>query len=334
MTRNKHYGRKLTMQALCVCVVVLGLFPINAWCFFILATYFHHQNDAQAIEHLEKILVSVGAFSTSMLLIKGESEKTENYANEIKKNLNDFDKGVKEYYKEVDKWQDLTKPNLKYPELIKTLNENLIDEDKLINDKFTLLNEGILPDKMPLFNDETPFLNDEALKNTASQYSQNNLTYAEAINDKAMCPNPATKLIKNPNNDSYGKLHQNSCLVIYNLRAYKKLLNTEIRKKHDLIDTTTKKIFALPDNTMGDHNARKDALMSVQVLREKMMYEHRIKTEEIDTRIKIADRTRIYSGAAMVGGAPSRPGLTAGVAVLKLVAASFTDNIPKTPYNQ
>jgi hypothetical protein len=305
-------------------IVALGLFPINASSF---VTYIHHQNDAQAIAALGQTLGYVSTFSASMLTIKRESDKTENYAKEIEKNLNDFDKSVKEYYKEVDKWQNATEPNLKYPDLIEKLNKNLIDEDKLINDKFTLLNEGT-------FSDKTPFLNKDALKNTADQYSQDNLTYADAINAEAMCPNPATKLIKNPNNDSYGKLHQNSCLVIYNLWAYKKLLNTEIRKKHDLIDTTTKKIFVLPDKTIGDHNARKDALMSVQLLREKMMYEHRVKTEEIDTRIKIADRTRVYSGAAMVGGAPSKPGLTAGVAVLKLVAASFVGSLSTTPYNQ
>ncbi|MEN9912508.1 MAG: hypothetical protein RI956_952 [Pseudomonadota bacterium] len=327
MTRNKHYGRKLTMQVMYISVVTLGLFPINAWC-LILATYFHHQNDAQAIEALEKILVSVTAFSTSIGLIKGESEKTENYANEIKKNLNDFDKSVEEYYNEVDKWQGLTKPNLKYPELIEELNTKLINEDKEINDKFvSLKNEGTVLGK-------TPFLNKDALKNTADQYSQNNSTYAEAITDQSMCPNPATKLIKSPNNNSYGKLHQDSCLIIYNLRAYKKLLNIQIRKKHDLIDTTAKKIFDLPDKTMGDHNARKDALMSVEILREKMMYEYKVRTEEIDTRIKIADRTRIYSGAAMVGGVPTKPGLSVGVAVLKGVGALFINSIPTTPYNQ
>jgi hypothetical protein len=307
-------------------IVALGLFPINAQC---LVTYIHNQTDARAIEALKNIFKSVTTFSASITSIAADSNKIKNDAALIAKNLDEFDKSVTEYYTEVDKWQDLTKPNLAYPRLIESLNKKLVDEDKVINDKFAL-NKGSVIDK-------PPFLNTDALNNTADQYSQNNSIYAKAITDQSMCPNPATKLIKNPNNDSYGKLHQDSCLVIYNLRAYKKLLNTQIRKKHDLIDTTTKKIFDLPDKTMGDHNARKDALMSVQMLREKMMYEHKVRTEEIDTRIKIADRTRIYSGAAMVGGAPTNPGLKEAAAVAKtalVLALSLTGSIPKTPYNQ
>lgn len=326
MIFNKYCGRKFIMQILYMSIVALGLFPINARC-LINMIYTHNQRDEQAIEALKNIIKAVSTFSISTTVIAAKSEKIENHATGIAKNLNEFDKSVTEYYQEVDKWQKLTEPNLAYPRLIETLNTKLINEDKKINNKFVSLNEGSVIDK-------TPFFNTDALNNTADQYSQNNSTYATAIRDQSMCPNPATKLIKNPNNNSYGKLHQDSCLVIYNLRAYKKLLNTQIRDKHDLIDTTTKKIFALPDNTMGDHNARKDALMSVQMLREKMMYEHKVRTEEIDTRIKIADRTRIYSGAAMVGGAPTNPGLVAGAAVLKTVGASFTGSIPNTPYNQ
>jgi hypothetical protein len=331
MTRNKYCGRKFIVQILCISIVALGLFPINARCLVNLhITYTHNQRDEQAIEALKNILKAVTTFSTSTAAIALKSEKIENHAAGIAKNLNEFDKSVEEYYQEVAKWQDLTKPNLAYPSLIDTLNTKLINEDEEINDKSTLLKEGTVLDKMP-------FLNDDALNNTVDQYSLNNSTYADAIKkNKSMCPNPATKLIKNPNNDSYGKLHQDSCLVIYNLRAYKKLLNIEVRKKHDLLDTTTKKIFDLPDKTMGDHNARKDALMSVQMLREKMMYEYKVRTEEIDTRIKIADRTRIYSGAAMVGGVPTtNPLLVEAAAVAKFaIAESLKGSISKTPYNQ
>jgi hypothetical protein len=325
MTRNKYFGCKCVM---CIFTVLLGLFPIKSLAVVLIAYQTHFITDVQFNALLKQFHKDVLKFTVEATESAFKSNITKNDASKFEKHIKDIDTSINQYYQEIDKWQKLTEPNLAYPRLIDTLNTNLINKDKEINDKFTLLKEGTVLDKMP-------FLNDDALNNTVDQYSLNNSTYADAIKkNKSMCPNPATKLIKTPNNDSYGKLHQDSCLVIYNLRAYKKLLNIEVRKKHDLLDTTTKKIFDLPDKTMGDHNARKDALMSVQMLREKMMYEYKVRTEEIDTRIKIADRTRIYSGAAMVGGAPTNPGLVGGVAVLKLVGQSFTGSISKTPYNQ
>jgi hypothetical protein len=324
MTRNKYFGCKCVM---CIFTVLLGLFPIKSLAVVLIAYQTHFITDVQFNALLKQFHKDVLKFTVEATESAFKSNITKNDASKFEKHIKDIGTSINQYYQEIDKWQKLTEPNLAYPRLIDTLNTNLINKDKEINDKFTLLKEGTVLDKMP-------FLNDDALNNTVDQYSLNNSTYADAIKNTSMCPNPATKLIKTPNNDSYGKLHQESCLVIYNLRAYKKLLNIEVRKKHDLLDTTTKKIFDLPDKTMGDHNARKDALMSVQMLREKMMYEYKVRTEEIDTRIKIADRTRIYSGAAMVGGAPTNPRLVGGVAVLKLVGASFTDSISKTPYNQ
>ncbi len=320
MRWSKYFNRKFVACLIYTLTVVFGIFPHTSAS----TVQLHLITDVEFNRQLTKIEGHINTFATETAETALKSSKTALLSDNIEQYMQNMGNNIKQYYQEIDKWQKLTEPNLAYPKLIERLNTDLINEGSSLDTKLALLKQNL-------------FSNTATLLNTADQYSQDNPVYALAIGAKSMCPNPATKLIPMPHNDSYGKLHQDSCLVIYNLRAYKKFVNTEIRKKHDLIDKMTKNILLLPDKTMGDHNARKDALMSVQLLREKMMYEHRVNMEEVDARIKIADRTRVYSGAAMVGGAPTNPGLTAASTVIKTgLGGLFTlsNLIPNTPYNQ
>lgn len=320
-----------------VCILCLSVLPMTSYSAVVFDAT-HQINDVETNPVLQEVLQQTMKFIEAGLIpMRIQAETTEKFAKQLPERLDTINKSINAYYTLVKDWQELTEPKIagKYTRIVEKLNNNLEQIDSDFNRNVDNIKEEL---KAPL--KENRFA-DAALNNTAEQYSKGSISsdYAKTIKNKGMCPDPAKGLVQNTSNESYAKLHQQSCLAMYDLTAYKKLYNQYIREKYDTIDKAIQDILDQDKflKTMGDFNAKKDALITVRILQTQMMSKYQVDIEEINTRVLLAEKTRVYSGSAIVGGAPTNPGLTTAMIGIKMALGAgltLTGVLGDVPYNQ
>jgi hypothetical protein len=188
------------------------------------------------------------------------------------------------------KWQDENRPTTDYDSFVDAATNGLATLQRTSDTQLTALENNF-------------FNNTPAIQNMALQYSQENSAYKIAMADGVMCPK---SIIIPENKANYYNLQNSSCTIMYNATAYKKLLSQIVTSKQKIIDDATTKIAkATPRKpSIGDFDAKKTALIQLNLLQKDIMDEYEMKKSNADTQIKIAKETQMFAADAIVAGPP------------------------------